>query len=292
LAGENNNPAQATNYFNCAVTSEWKRYSMSLKCPAQGNFNFRFSYRGSDFLAWHPQVEDVTGHPSEEPSDYVAGDGSAVSSTHQTPHAPAIGATSSGLQDIACWGDSLTQGAGGKAFASFLQENYKDRHVFNYGMGGQTSSQIKNRFMAGQDKWADVTIIWAGRNNFGKPAQVLGDIADMVSKLRTRRFLILGVLNMNVEIKGTSADRIISRLNSDLAAAYPSNFIDMRSALVAAYDPKSPQDVADHANDVPPSSLRSDKIHLNSAGYEFVSKKITDFFNQNNWFTAKDKGDT
>ena len=65
----------------------------------------------------------------------------------------------------------------------------------------------------------------------------------------------------------------------------------IRTALVAAYNPINAQDVADHANDVTPSSLRSDKIHLNDAGYQFVAKKIDDFFKSKNWLTPTDKGE-
>jgi hypothetical protein len=45
--------------------------------------------------------------------------------------------------------------------------------------------------------------------------------------------------------------------------------------LISLYNPLDPQDVIDHGNDVPPSSLRADHIHLNTAGYEAMTKKYT-----------------
>jgi len=44
--------------------------------------------------------------------------------------------------------------------------------------------------------------------------------------------------------------------------------------LVAAYDPGVPQDVIDHGNDVPPSSLRLDTLHQNDDGQAFVSNEV------------------
>jgi hypothetical protein len=48
----------------------------------------------------------------------------------------------------------------------------------------------------------------------------------------------------------------------------------VRSILVAAYNPLIPQDVIDHSNDVPPSSLRFDALHLTTAGYAIVASSI------------------
>jgi lysophospholipase L1-like esterase len=48
----------------------------------------------------------------------------------------------------------------------------------------------------------------------------------------------------------------------------------VRSYLVSLYNPNQAQDVTDHSNDVPPTSLRFDTLHLNDAGYQAVAAKV------------------
>ena len=64
----------------------------------------------------------------------------------------------------------------------------------------------------------------------------------------------------------------------DAEETYGARFVDVRPVLVAAYDPAQPQDVKDHADDVVPASLRSDTLHLNSAGYKITAKAIHDAY--------------
>ena len=282
LAGENNPPAPAANFKAFEVTNEWQRLFIVFDCPGQANANFRFSFRGGDVLIWHPQVEDVTDKSPAEPTEYVENSMKSRSVNIQIPKiAPALGV----VQNIACWGDSLTAGAGGKPYPSVLQDadSIGGRKVFNGGIGGQTSKQIKERFLADPEKLGDLTIIWAGRNNYGQSYEVECDIAEMVSKLKTNRFLVLSILNMGSEGAGTGGHTAILALNKDLASQYPDNFVDIRSVLVDAYDKHSPDDVANHASDVPPKSLRSDGIHLNEAGYKLVAMKVLDTLKAKNW---------
>jgi lysophospholipase L1-like esterase len=263
------------------VTADWQRFFIVFKCPDGGNNNFRFSYREGDIYAWHPQVEDVAGNASQTPTDYVE-------RPKPTPLGPLVvkGPPPAGVvQDIACWGDSLTAGAGGTPYPSDLQADphCTARKVMNGGVGGQTSSQIRVRFLAAPDKFGDLVVIWAGRNNFGDPETVKSDIADMVNRLTTNRFLVLSVLNMQTEPRGSGAHTTIVKLNQDLAGRYVGHYLDIRTILVNSYDKSNTQDVADHDNDVSPTSLRSDKIHLNTAGYQIVASRVLDFFKTNKW---------
>jgi lysophospholipase L1-like esterase len=91
-----------------------------------------------------------------------------------------------------------------------------------------------------------------------------------------KHFLVLSILNACYEgnIESTAYSQIIA-LNQALQAAYPNNYLDIRSLLVAQYDPSSPEDVFDHSIDVPPTSLRFDNLHLNAAGYTFVAGQIS-----------------
>ncbi|MDR3709454.1 MAG: GDSL-type esterase/lipase family protein [Capsulimonadaceae bacterium] len=281
LAGENNPPAPDSKFAAFTVTSDWQRFFIVFKCPDGGKSNFRFSYRTGDIYAWHPQVEDVTGNAAQTPTDYAE-------RLRPAPLKPLVvkGPPASGvIQNISCWGDSLTAGAGGTPYPADLQSDPSvgQRKVANGGVGGQTSTQIKERFLAAPEKFGDLVVLWAGRNNYGDRETVEADIAEMVDKLSTDRFVVLSVLNMTTEPKGGPALAAIDTLNHDLANRYKGHFLDVRSALVEAYDKSNPQDVADHDADVTPTSLRSDKIHLNTAGYRFVAERVLSYLKTNQW---------
>jgi hypothetical protein len=165
-----------------------------------------------------------------------------------------------GWYNIAAWGDSLTAGSGGTPYPAQLQ-NLNARVIYNGGGGGDTSTQIATRFLADSTHRSWQTIIWAGRDNFTSQATVLADIASIVAALPTpKHFLVLSVINgdySGLEYSGQTNYNKIIALNAALAAAYPSNYLDVRVALIAAYNPGNAQDVIDHGNDVTPSSLRT-----------------------------------
>ena len=132
--------------------------------------------------------------------------------------------------------------------------------VYNGGVGGNTSTQIATRMLAATDKYGDITIIWAGRTNYWSQSQVLADVASMVSVLSSpKQFLVMSVLNGNLpgETKGSSNYNAIVSMNNALAAAYPNNYLDIRSYLVSQYNQENPADVIDHSNDTVPYSLRA-----------------------------------
>ena len=174
---------------------------------------------------------------------------------------------------LACWGDSLTSGTGGTPFTAPLQDLLL-LPVSNGGVAGETSTKIRTRMVAATDKRGNFTVIWAGRNNYADPTTVKADIAAMVAALTTTRYIVLGVTNASGEPSGNAGYVTIVALNADLAGIYGQKFIDIRSHLVSLWDPNVAQDVTDAGNDVPPSSLRSDSVHLNTAGYIAVAKRI------------------
>ena len=101
-------------------------------------------------------------------------------------------------------------------------------------------------------------VIWAGRNNFYSESQVLADVAAMVAALpNPKRYVVLAIPNAEYEPSGSGDYAAIVALNNALAAAYPNNYIDIRAGLVAQYNPSNGLDVADHTNDIPPSTLRA-----------------------------------
>jgi len=90
----------------------------------------------------------------------------------------------------------------------------------------------------------------------------------MVSNLTTnpKRFLVVSIFNGSTEGVGTANYNAIMALNAMLEAAYPDNYVDLRSYVVSQFDPGDPTDVLNHADDIPPSTLREDTLHLNDAG--------------------------
>lgn len=174
---------------------------------------------------------------------------------------------------IAAWGDSLTA----QVYPDLLTQAIV-RPVLNLGIAGDTSTQIRTRFSAKPEAYGDTTIIWAGRNNYSDPSTVLADIAAMVSALGHNRYIILSVINGNFpsEYIGQPDYNTIISINNSLASTYGAHYWDIRAELVAAYNPSLPQDVIDHSNDVPPTSLRNtnDFLHLNPAGDQIVANRI------------------
>lgn len=279
LAGEVNVDTVQPLFRSFQATGEWTRIHLAFACPQEGNRNFRFSIRGGNIFVWHPQVEQIND-PAAHPSEYTESAGAQLPPLGKKP-APASGVK----QNIACWGDSLTQGAGGKPYPESLRElpGFANIAIFNGGIGGQTSKQIRERFMVAEDKFGDLVVIWAGRNNYSDPDAVLADVAAMVDKVGTDRYLVLTVLNMNTEVIGSGSYNVIMDINRALLTRYGEHCLDIRQALVNASDLQNPQDKADYERDVPPNSLRSDGIHLNTAGYRFVAEQIAEFMRHKKW---------
>ena len=187
-------------------------------------------------------------------------------------------------RSIATWGDSLARGSGAgtetNTFPAVLGA-YSGLLVSNGGVGGETSTQIRARQTAASNTWRSPTIIWAGRNNYDEHSTILADTAAMVANLATQgntnRYLVLSLLNGSFESfegRGGGGYELITNINAKLAAVYGAHYVDVRSYLVSLYDPALTNDVIDFVNDIPPTSLRSDEIHLNGAGYAAVAKYI------------------
>lgn len=184
---------------------------------------------------------------------------------------------------VICWGDSLTFGTGSSGIGNYPSQFYvaSGINIDNKGVPGETSTQIKTRFLAEPDKWKYPTIIWAGRNNNGDPTTVKADIASMVEKIPHDRYLILGII-----VATNESPTSIQSLNADLKAIYGDRFINMQDYLLTIYDPTIPQDVTDHGNNVIAWSLRSDWLHLNNLGYFYVAKAVS---TRSNILVGKDK---
>lgn len=137
----------------------------------------------------------------------------------------------------------------------------------------------------GYDSWT--ALIWVGRNNYTDPSTVIADVKSIVQWLKPTgaHFAVLSVIKgeYSYEYAGAQGAQNIDGINAALKAAYPDNFIDVETTLVNSYNPSLPQDIADHNNNIPPTSLRSDTVHLNDTGYTVVAQQVKSFIASRNW---------
>lgn len=182
-------------------------------------------------------------------------------------------------QKVAVWGDSLTDGY---AFPLSLISEY---FVYNGGVPGETSTQVKTRMVADTAKANQNVVIWVGRNNYNQLSIVMADIAAMVAALGHNRYIILSVPNGSTageQLGGNDYQKFID-LNNAMASTYGAHYFDIRawlisSGLAAAGITPTGQDITDIANDIVPSSLRSDAIHPTATGYNIIAAKIKTLF--------------
>ncbi len=152
------------------------------------------------------------------------------------------------------------------------------------GMGQTVVVTAKTPFLPdtyGTESW--INVFWLGHMNRAETDQVVSDTAACVQSLTTGHYVVLSVLTDASEGVGTWGHNNAAALNGRLSQMFPGHFLDVRKALIDAYDPKLPQDVADHAADTVPASLRSDIIHLNDKGYAIVAARVAAFVTQRGW---------
>ncbi|MER8403551.1 SGNH/GDSL hydrolase family protein [Mesorhizobium sp. M1307] len=138
-------------------------------------------------------------------------------------------------------------------------------------------------------------VIWVGRNDRGiNNWSVVANVRLMVARLRAaaKRFVILGIhngTNYPDEWVGGIYYADLNKANAELAAAFPDNFFDVRRYLIdkgltdAAITPTA-TDLTNIANDVVPSSLLADGLHLTPTGYDLVATQVVSrFFTPNGW---------
>ncbi|MER9768859.1 hypothetical protein NKJ09_22665 [Mesorhizobium sp. M0189] len=180
--------------------------------------------------------------------------------------------------NIAGWGDSMTQNQTHFPWVDQLAPTGSlNRCTVNYGVSGETSLQIKNRMVADTLHRDWTTIIEVGRNDIltTGSAAILANIALMVAHLTpySRRFLICSVFNNSNEPSGNANYTTVMNHNAAVAAAYTSNYVDVRTWMVnsaLAYLGLTPtaNDLTDIGNDVVPRQLRNagDTLHHNQLG--------------------------
>lgn len=175
---------------------------------------------------------------------------------------------------IACWGDSETWGFLGQTGGwAYTLGNLSLRNTINLGVIGETSTQIKNRFLADTNKAQYSTIIWVGTNNFAALSTVQADIAAMVAKLGHTRYIVVGVMVGTAQQNPSTAYTQITALNSALASTYGVRFFDLNAYLMTQGNGSGPDNAAIAAGGTPPSLL-ADPIHLNALGDVKMATKV------------------
>ena len=131
-----------------------------------------------------------------------------------------------------------------------------------------------------------------GRNNLSDPVRLQSDVAAAIKSLGSDKYIVLTILNgdfSGTEARGAPGYKTIMDLNRLFMFRYPGHVVDIRSFLVSLYDPSDPQDVLDHASDIPPSSLRAhwsggiDRLHLSPEANVRVAQRVAQSIRERGW---------
>lgn len=198
--------------------------------------------------------------------------------------APVVAEAPPAVPHIAIWGDSLAVTVGLE-----LSHVIQNRQIFNGGVSGETSQQIAARQAADTQRRDWISLFWYGHNNMTQDpatagAQIKSDLAASIARLAPgTKFLVLSVVNNAESPRGSARYQAVMQLNSELAALYPRNFLDIRSFLVNQYDPSNAQQRAEFEQDLPSSSLRFDLIHFTYFGSDLVAKWLKQQVEARGW---------
>jgi len=183
---------------------------------------------------------------------------------------------------IAAWGDSFIGGVGDVTILRFPNAltNNSGIYTANNGFPGQTSTYIKNQFIANTSQRDNAVLIWSGKNNFNQISTIVSDIRSMVDLLDHNNYIVLSVFNSDIptQYQGTADYNTILALNAALEVEFGDHYLNVRDFIISQYNPSLPADVLAHSRDVPPPSLMFDETHMNSAGNILAAQFVVDNF--------------
>jgi lysophospholipase L1-like esterase len=190
------------------------------------------------------------------------------------------------------YGDSLMYGTGATNFPGdtwqFKLDGFLGRRGSNQGIGGETSSNIADRFVLGINNqgvshpelqvqnvggWGDprtMYILEGGYNDHTAAGYVeanfkrMSDILDAVGA----KYLVMGMPTADVAGLYTGgADRaVFDSINTNLSDAYGARYVNIDAAL-KAQSTHTGQDAVDDGHDIVPASQRADGVHWNNTGH-------------------------
>ena len=188
-------------------------------------------------------------------------------------------------ESVVAYGDSLTLGTGstaGNEWPTKLAASI-GRVVFNGGVGGQGTAQIKSRFDADMGAPGCATILWCGRNDVAADMAsiILPGVAAMYAAAEAKnpgRTIIIGVTNGWMGTEGVGSDALgwITDYNAQAAAIYQNRFIDMYAYLYGLGAPGQPYaDPTAYANGLIPTAFRGDStVHFNNTAYNIIGNVV------------------
>lgn len=209
--------------------------------------------------------------------------------TVQDNQLPASGAVTVTARSIGLLTDQGAQSIDGTlaGVPGILQRASDDSYTFSrLQPGAVVACPARTPFLPAQAvDQESTTLVWLGRNNLGDPVTIQRDTAAIVRTLSPfkPRFLVLGPTNGQNEPSGSFGHTKALEVNNAFSALYGDRYVNVRAALVAAYDPGLPDDVTAHSEDRPPPSLMSDTIHFNNAGYAVVAREVAAVINAKGW---------
>lgn len=229
--------------------------AVPLTIGAYNNFGTPTGYNVRKFGGW------LAGAPS-------ASDMPVIASAVQTY----LKSVSGWYSTVAAWGDSITAGAAGQTpYPTLLRQAVTpNRATYNGGVSGNTSTDIKTRMLAGIMPPADITLIEAGRNNFGSPTTVMADIASMVAAVPNGKYLVFTVSNATDEPTGNGNRTQIDALNAQIRSTYPSNYFDLQALL-------------NNGGDTPNPAWMYDNVHPNTLGNTQISNNLQTAISARGW---------
>jgi hypothetical protein len=179
---------------------------------------------------------------------------------------------------IDCYGDSFTLGAGTWSYPSQLAAA-AGKTVNNYGVGGESSSQVLTRYKANPNH-DNPTIIWVGKNNSWETDRILSDIAEMIPPHQLFFIVTTWGTNAVTDWKGDPTQTWGGMLNyvytersRRLVELYHNHTIYLLPLLQSHAD-GSPADSLAIVHNVCPISLDLDPVHLNTKGYTILVNEI------------------
>jgi subtilisin family serine protease len=198
------------------------------------------------------------------------------------------------LLNMVAFGDSFTE----LAYLTNPSDHWTNilaarmgRLVADAGIGGQTSTEVTNRSITDINYTDRAHIFFSGTNGPDSGHTVLGDIQAAVAALPAgTKYLILPSFNSDNERAGSAGYINKMANNAAVAAAFPNNWLDIRSMLIALSLPGQPyQDSAAITNDVLSAQLRffngtsTDALHPNALCVSLYAAMIGDRLIADGW---------
>lgn len=171
-------------------------------------------------------------------------------------------------EPIVFLGDSLTFGARlpfEAAYPALVSAALGNRRFVNLGVGGESSTKIRRRFLSMPRYHGRPIVLWAGRNNYADGETVVEDVRAILAAAADERFLVLAIppADLPKEQPGQAGRERIDALNAALAARFGDRFVDPNHGIGPGQ--------------------RIDHIHMNRDGHRMVADAVATAIRRAGW---------